>query len=87
VTGPAFGLWLTQQTSRDDATGELARHYVTPCPCTPCGVRTSRRYSVNGVRAELQDHAAGRAALDALDAAAQQWQASRTHHPSKARQE
>lgn len=87
MTQRTFGAWLAQQTHRSDTVGELARHYATPCPCTPCTNRISRRYSVNGVREELTSHAATRPALEALDQAATEWQAIRPQHPSKTRRE
>lgn len=86
MTQRTFGAWLAQQTHRSDTVGELARRYVMPCSCTPCTTRVSRRYSVNGVRAELTSHAATRPALEALDEAATEWQALKPQHPSTRRE-
>lgn len=77
MTGNTFGAWLSRQTHRDDAVGDLARDYTAVCPCDSCNTRTSRRYSVHGVRGELDDHDASAAAYDALDQAANEWQNSR----------
>lgn len=71
-----FGVWLTRQTDRQDAVGDLARTYTAPCSCALCAGRTSRRYSVNGVRGELDDHGASAEAYAALDQAAEEWRAA-----------
>lgn len=68
-----FGEWLAQQTGRRDPVGDLARDYTQPCQCDACQARTARRYSVAGVRRELDDHDADPDAYTALEVAAAEW--------------
>lgn len=72
-----FAWWLAEQAHRRDPVGDLARDYLMPCPCSACLSRTARRYSVAGVREEMDDHDAIPAAYDALDRAAAEWKAAR----------
>lgn len=71
--GDTFGKWLLAQTRRSGPIGELARDYKAPCGCPACAGRTSRRYSVAGVREELARHAAKPDAYAALEAAEAEW--------------
>jgi hypothetical protein len=68
-----FGAWLSTQADRTDAVGDLARAYREPCNCPACAGRTSRRYSVAGVREEFRRHSAKPTAFAALETAESEW--------------
>jgi len=86
-TAPTFGAWLRQQTDRSDPIGDLARDYAaTFCPCPACIGRNrarNRPKTVEGVRAELNEHDASAGAYEALEQAEEEWQVAALSTPGE----
>lgn len=70
-TGPGFRAWLTRQRHRDDPVGDIARDLADDGCAAGLHQKALREHIEH-------DHNAGTAALEAFDAAVQQWQADRT---------
>lgn len=85
MTRLTFGAWLRDQTGRQDAVGNLAQDYVAPCSCRHCKGRTSRRYSVGGVREEMRRHDAIPSMYEALETAAAEWRKANGTGATRAR--